>query len=96
MRSTDMQSVVIASPAPSVATNHAQGAGVAATTQAVAGKERCNACGADWQQAHFIAGRLLCERCWAGREPATSMVPTPRERQLLFEWIRPLNKGVSP
>jgi hypothetical protein len=55
-------------------------------------KELCNACGCDWQQAHFIAGRLLCERCWAGREPAAAMPPTPAERRQLDLWMAPQSR----
>ena len=91
----DTQSVAIASPAPSVATNHAQ-RGVTAATQAVAGKEMCNACGADWQQAHFTqGGRLLCETCWQGQRAATAMPCTKAQQQALFEWMQP-HRGAQP
>ncbi|MGB8294243.1 MAG: hypothetical protein WCG85_02325 [Polyangia bacterium] len=93
MHSTDTQSAEIASPTPSLATNHAQGAGVTAATLPHAGKELCNACGSDWQQAHFIAGRLLCEVCYAGRQPAVAMPPTKAQQLALDLWVRP---GVSP
>jgi hypothetical protein len=60
-------------------------------------KEPCNACGADWQQAHFTqGGRLLCELCWQGQRPATSMPPTRLEQLLLEQWIAPLNRRAQP
>jgi hypothetical protein len=94
-----MQSAAIASPSPSVATNHARCAGVTAATQPRTVADACDLCGAvasNGDVLHFAWGKLWCPECWAGREPAAAMVPTPRERQLLIAWIRPLNKGVSP
>jgi hypothetical protein len=84
-------------PTVSPASDAPQGGHSPANRTAGTMKEQCSNCTAtDWQQAHFIAGRLLCETCWSGREPAVSMVPTPAERQLLIEWIRPLNRGGRP
>jgi hypothetical protein len=93
----DTQSAAFATPPPSVTTNHAQGAGVTAATPPRLGKEPCNGCGCtDYQVAHFIAGRLLCEeKCWQGREPAVHMPPTPEGRAQLDLWTRP-HRGVSP
>ena len=65
-----------------------QSAAIRTTTTSM--KEPCNACGCgDWQQARFIAGRLLCETCWAGRIPAASMVPNAHEQIALAEWLAP-------
>jgi len=60
-------------------------------------KESC-ACGCtDWQLAHFIAGRLFCETCWASREPAVSMPPTPAEARQLELWIAgQTSRGARP
>ena len=61
-------------------------------------REPCATCSSTtWTEAHFVFGRIVCLTCWRGSQrPAVSMPPTPRERQLLFEWIRPLNRGARP
>jgi len=59
--------------------------------------DACDLCGQPVEgTAHYIMGKLLCEECQAGQRPAVSMLPTPQERQLLFEWIAPLNRGARP
>jgi hypothetical protein len=60
-------------------------------------RDACDLCGSTcWDTAHFAVGKLWCEECWAGREPAVSMPPTPREQLLLATWIAPLNRGARP
>jgi len=92
-------SAEIARPAPSLATNHAQCAGVTAATLRRTVADCCDLCGAvaaDGDVMHFAMGKLWCSECHAGQRPAVSMLPTPQERQLLFEWIAPLNRGARP
>jgi hypothetical protein len=44
------------------------------------GKECCHVCGsADYREAHFTAGRLLCLRCW--REIETTRRKGPPSQQ---------------
>jgi hypothetical protein len=60
------------------------------------GKEQCANCTAtDYEVAHYTGGMLLCDACYRGVAVAkkAAQPPTPRERQLLFEWIAPLNRG---
>jgi hypothetical protein len=53
-------------------------------------KEPCGFCGdADWTEAHFVAGRLVCKLCWSGSKPAASMPPTPHQRAQIAAWLRP-------
>ena len=59
-------------------------------------KEPCSCGCTDYQLAHFVAGRLFCETCWAGREPAVAMPPTRLEQLLLEQWIASLNRGARP
>jgi hypothetical protein len=57
-------------------------------------REPCAFCGdTTWTEAHFSLGRIVCLTCYAGREPAVAMPPTPLEQLLLEQWIRPLNRG---
>ena len=94
---TDTASVVIASPSPSLAANHAQGAGVTAAT--LAGKEPCSCCGSSaWTSAHFTNGSLVCADCCAEirrTQESPPMPPTASQRRQLDLWCRP-QRGVRP
>jgi len=62
----------------------------AAKVPQVAGKEPCDLCGSTcWDTAHFAMGKLWCPECWAGREAAAAMPPTPAERRQLDLWMQP-------
>ena len=52
-------------------------------------KGPCSICGLDWSQAHWAFGRLWCEKCWAGRKPATAMPPTEAGKRQIAAWLRP-------
>ena len=61
--------------------------------------DACDLCGAaasNGDVLHFAWGKLWCPECWAGREPAAAMPPTPLEQLLLAKWIAPLNRGARP
>jgi len=40
-------------------------------------------------QAHFVAGRLVCKLCWQGRKAATSMAPTEAGKAAIKAWLAP-------
>ena len=96
MRNVHPLSAVIVGRSPSESVPSAEGhccAGVAILPRrevSHAGKEPCTFCGDErWTEGHFIAGRLVCAVCWAGREPAASMVPNAHEQRSILDWIAP-------
>jgi hypothetical protein len=53
-------------------------------------REPCCFCGdRNWTDAHYSAGRLLCQVCWAGRTPAVAMPCTAAQQTQLADWLAP-------
>jgi hypothetical protein len=53
-------------------------------------REPCAFCGDEhWTEAHFSAGRLICQLCWSGRKPAEAMPPTEAGTRVIAAWLRP-------
>jgi len=56
----------------------------------MAEREPCAFCGDEhWTEAHFAAGRLVCQLCWNGRAPAVAMPPTEAGKRAIASWLRP-------
>jgi hypothetical protein len=93
MPNTHTQSAVIASHSPSENVPSADGrccAGVAVLPQ----RDACDLCGSTcWDSAHFAMGKLWCEECWQGREPAEAKPPSPSEARQLALWMLPQPKS---
>jgi hypothetical protein len=58
-------------------------------------RDCCDICGAASDVFHWAMGRLWCEECWQGREPAVSMVPTKSQAAQLSLWMQP-HRSVRP
>ena len=67
-------------------------------SEATCQREPCAFCGAaDWTEAHFTLGRIVCAECWAGQRPAVAKPPTPSEARQLSLWLAPQpSRGARP
>jgi hypothetical protein len=52
--------------------------------------DTCDNCGASLDDgSHFAVGKTWCRECWSGRKPPVAMPCTPRQLDIIRDWIQP-------
>jgi len=79
---------------PPTVSTASEGRGPAHSGHNLPQRDACDLCGSTcWDSAHFAMGKLWCEECWQGREPAEAKPPSPSEARQLALWMLPQPKS---